>query len=206
VVTLARDADKKTEVVELAKAAAAATDSTEAAAATAEAAWPETDEVPVTQAADTSSIDGEISRVELEKRAADEDKEKADADSSTDFGPDGAFYPLKGKCLEIRLAQYTYKVCPFGDAKQDHTSLGTFEGWADGGHTTMNFRGGQSCWNGPARSMTVTFECGSEDRLLAVDEPSKCAYASRVSTPAACDAGAANELRLELGSVKHDEL
>jgi hypothetical protein len=46
--------------------------------------------------------------------------------------------------------------------------------------------------------MTVTFECGSTDAILAVDEPDKCAYTARFATPAACDGTSAQELRLEL--------
>ena len=96
-----------------------------------------------------------------------------------------------------------YKVCPFGAATQDHTSLGSFTGWkpaaGDGdGHTVMLFTGGQHCWNGPARSMTVTVECGETETLHTVDEPEKCAYAARLTTPAACDAKFARALRMEL--------
>ena len=103
-----------------------------------------------------------------------------------------------------------YKVCPFGAATQDSTSLGSFSGWraaadgaaaaasADANHTVMLFTGGQHCWNGPARSMTVTVECGETEALHSVDEPEKCSYASKLSTPAACDAKFARALRLEL--------
>jgi len=56
--------------------------------------------------------------------------------------------------------------------------------------------------------MTVTLECGVEDELSNVSEPSKCTYASILKTPAACDAKHAQELRLELGGepMLHDEL
>lgn len=136
--------------------------------------------------------------------------DKAQEDEKTDFGPDAAFYPLKGKCLELRTPQYTYSVCPFGSAKQDSTSLGTFAGWGgasssgEGGaappadYSKMRFTGGQTCWNGPARSMTLTLECGAEDAVLDALEPEKCAYAARLVTPAACDGRAAQALRLEL--------
>ena len=107
-------------------------------------------------------------------------------------------------------ARRRYKVCPFGAATQDSTSLGSFSGWraaadagaaaaaADANHTVMLFTGGQHCWNGPARSMTVTVECGEAEALHSVDEPEKCSYASKLSTPAACDAKFARALRLEL--------
>ena len=52
--------------------------------------------------------------------------------------------------------------------------------------------------------MTVTLECGPAEVLYGVDEPEKCTYAATLSTPAACDGTAAQELRLELEG--HDEL
>ena len=65
------------------------------------------------------------------------------------------------------------------------------------------------CWNGPARSLTLTFECGSTDALSNVDEPEKCAYTARMTTPAACEPRHAEMLRLELqgeNGAAHDEL
>lgn len=54
------------------------------------------------------------------------------------------------------------------------------------------------CWNGPARSLKLIFECGNVDAMLSADEPEKCAYAARFSTPAVCDGKFARELQLEL--------
>jgi len=45
-------------------------------------------------------------------------------DGTTDFGPDAVFFPLKGKCFDLRVNQYTYQACPFGNAKQDSVTLG----------------------------------------------------------------------------------
>lgn len=120
-----------------------------------------------------------------------------------DFGPDSSFFPLKGKCFDLRVNQYTYTVCPFGSAKQDGTNLGNFESWGkrDDGTTdysVMKFTNGQYCWNGPHRSLKVNLSCGSFDAVLKVDEPEKCTYAADFQTPAACDGKYARELRLEL--------
>ena len=47
-----------------------------------------------------------------------------------DFGPNDAFYSLKGQCFEYTDSQYTYKLCPFDRASQrgkhggSETSLG----------------------------------------------------------------------------------
>ncbi|KAA0146712.1 hypothetical protein FNF27_06829 [Cafeteria roenbergensis] len=199
-VQLARDANAKTQAEGVAKAVARAAASPQDAEAAADAiAWPGDDTTPPVAESATSTVDAEIARVQSDRDAAEADRKSAAADTVNDYGPDSAFYPLKGKCFEISITQYTYKICPFVDAKQDFTSLGKFSGWQEGSdHSVMLFTDGQSCWNGPARSMTVSFECGSEDKVLAVDEPSKCAYSSRMSTPAACDANAAKALRLEL--------
>lgn len=69
----------------------------------------------------------------------------------------------------------------------------------------MDFTGGSTCWNGPSRSLKLQMECGVKEAMLAVDEPSKCTYVARFSTPAACDATAARELRLELSSTGWEE-
>jgi protein kinase C substrate 80K-H len=103
----------------------------------------------------------------------------------------------------------SYKVCPFGSASQDSTSLGTFSGWGaaaagssggegGGDYGLMKFTGGQTCWNGPARSLTLTLVCGAEDAVSAFSEPEKCTYAATLTTPAACDGRATQALRLDL--------
>ena len=94
-------------------------------------------------------------------------------------------------------------MCPYGRAEQDGTHLGSYTGWKSGAdgkpdHTTMLLPGGSLCWNGPARSIEVHFECGVDDRLLSVDEPSKCTYAAKASSPAACDGRATKELLMSL--------
>ena len=45
---------------------------------------------------------------------------------------------------------------------------------------------GQHCWNGPARSLTVTMRCGGADAVLKVEEPEVCVYAMDMESPAAC--------------------
>ena len=81
-------------------------------------------------------------------------------------------------------------MCPFGQAKQKgsdggSTSLGNWEGF-DHGHSVMKFTHGQHCWNGPARSLTVTMRCGGADAVLKVEEPEVCVYAMDMESPAAC--------------------
>ena len=37
----------------------------------------------------------------------------------------------------------------------------------------MKFTGGQTCWNGPARSTQVHLHCGGDNQLTAVSEPNR---------------------------------
>lgn len=147
-----------------------------------------------------SAARSEESRVQGELSSAEEE-------GKVDFGPDSAFFKLKGATLELKVNQYTYKAEPFGEAKQDFTSLGRFSGWGTkkdaagaevADYSAMKFSGGQSCWNGPQRSFTLHFSCGAKDELLSVQEDEKCVYSGRATTPAACDGKAARALQLEL--------
>lgn len=100
----------------------------------------------------------------------------------------------------VYLSQkYTYKLCPFKDAKQDYTNLGKWQGWGNSTSPTgeqskdyskMQFSKGQRCWNGPERSVAVTVECGAVDEILSVDEPSTCVYQMHAQTYVACTAQA----------------
>ena len=101
------------------------------------------------------------------------------------------------------------KVCPFKYAKQDSVDLGKFKDLAftpappsasSNGNAgqpaakaaasaevvTMTFDEGAKCWNGPKRSLKLTFTCGAVDELLEVQEPETCAYVATMTTPAAC--------------------
>jgi protein kinase C substrate 80K-H len=66
----------------------------------------------------------------------------------------------------------------------------------------MVFDSGTQCWNGPARSMTVKFRCGTGAapaagssssmsggliKILSVTEPEKCEYVAEVETPLVCN-------------------
>jgi protein kinase C substrate 80K-H len=115
-----------------------------------------------------------LSKAKGEESAAQGEVTRLEGESTTDFGPAGAFFPLKGQCFDLRFQQYTYSVCPFGSAKQDGTSLGTYSGWGEregGGkdYKKMLFTSGAHCWNGPSRSIRVAFECGEDTKLLAVE-------------------------------------
>ena len=103
------------------------------------------------------------------------------------------------------MSLFSYTVCPFDKSPQKpkhgggETNLGKWEEWSMG-QREMKFGGGQGCWNGPQRSMTVTVVCGLETRILSVGEPSKCVYTAAMETPAACASPTGGPSR------PHDEL
>jgi protein kinase C substrate 80K-H len=129
-----------------------------------------------------------------------------------DYGKYNVLEPLHGKCFEIAVQQYTYKICPYDKASQIEkgrpTDLGKFDKY-DSEKNEMHFHNGAKCWNGPKRSMTVTFECGAESRVFGVEEPEKCTYTMHFVTPAVCDEEHAQVLKMnldaELGGDDEDQ-
>ena len=99
-----------------------------------------------------------------------------------------AFQALSRQCFSWAPegAPFTYEMCPYDKASQGSTSLGRWDGFGGGGHTEMRFSNGQVCWNGPARSLVVSVECGEANKIITVDEPEVCKYTMRFATPAAC--------------------
>jgi Glucosidase II beta subunit-like protein len=50
----------------------------------------------------------------------------------------------------------------------------------------MIYDRGAQCWNGPQRSARIDLECGAENLVLKVTEPSKCEYYIKMKSPAVC--------------------
>ncbi|KAA6428325.1 MAG: hypothetical protein FRX49_01921 [Trebouxia sp. A1-2] len=129
--------------------------------------------------------------VKANGRLHDLKKQQTDLEAKLahDYGLEGAFGALVDECYDAQVDKYTYSVCPFKDAFQKEgaskTSLGTWAGLTDDS-TVMRFSNGQACWQGPARSMTVSVKCGSTEKLQKVEEPSRCEYVATLLTPAAC--------------------
>lgn len=119
---------------------------------------------------------------------------KIESELSSDFGPGQVYMPLKGKCFNFKDREYTYSLCLFERATQESTSgmqteLGRWAGWsgpADNVYSRQKYEGGIQCWNGPTRSAVINIACGVEDKVVAVNEPSKCEYVYDFITPAAC--------------------
>ena len=123
---------------------------------------------------------------------------------STFFGPNMELAHMVGECYVAKIETYKYEVCPFGDAKQDTTKLGTMKALELKEPRTMVFSSGERCWNGPSRSITVTLRCGGENVLAEVEEPSRCEYAATLYTPAACDAEEVEALERELAEIEEE--
>jgi len=120
-------------------------------------------------------------KVRRNKGRIEELKQKLEALSSDHLG----YAALDGKLITRKVGEFDYKLNFFADAKQGHTSLGKWGGWT-GKHSGI-FKGGTKCWEGPNRELTVNFQCGAEEVLEDVAEPSKCVYEAVVSHPGACE-------------------
>ena len=131
--------------------------------------------------------------------------EELRANIERDYGPDDALVSLLGQCFEQKIDKYKYSVCPFGEAKQDGTRLGkNTDAHIDQttGIATLKFEGGEGCWNGPSRSLTLTLKCSDRDRLTSVEEPSRCEYVGVFHTPVACTDAVLRELERELTELE----
>ena len=141
----------------------------------------------VCRGAAAGGVDGGAGRGEQRRGSRARAAQEADAD----YGAREQFAGWEGACFESKKhGEWTYEVCPFAQAKQKgsdggSTSLGNWEGF-DQGHSVMKFTHGQHCWNGPARSLTVTMRCGGADAVLKVEEPEVCVYAMDMESLAAC--------------------
>ena len=135
-----------------------------------------------------NDADRDLRDVEREMKTLAESLDK-------NYGEDSVFAVLHGQCFEYTDNEYTYKMCPFDFSSQRgkhggaETRLGSWGEWTgpeEDRHSRMKFSGGQTCWNGPARSAEIYLHCGAENVLSAVSEPNRCEYEMHFSTPAVC--------------------
>ena len=124
-----------------------------------------------------------------------------------EYGDEDEFSPLYSQCYEYTDREYTYKMCAFSKVTQRsknggrETNLGNWGKWngpSNNRYSVMLYEDGEKCWNGPARSATITLVCGLEDQLLSASEPNRCEYAMEFSTPAVCE--------LKKHNIEHTEL
>lgn len=144
--------------------------------------------------------DDEVNIVATDEAQADRAALKAASDQLTDaesrlkkfeetnkhdLGPDMAFGPIQDKCFSTKSGKYEYELCLFAKAKQDYTSIGSFDSWDDD-YSVMRYTRGQYCAGFGSREFTVALACGSTEQLLDVAETETCRYAATFKTPAAC--------------------
>jgi len=145
----------------------------------------------------------ELNSLRSDKLKLEKQLEDIRALQAHDYGQDSEYLKLQGQCFQHTLRQYTYEFCPYDRADQKEgsssTSLGRWKGWDNSAPvSTMLFTEGQRCWQGPARSLSVQVECGVSNSILSVEEPNKCVYEMKFTSPAACSRAHAQILSLNL--------
>jgi protein kinase C substrate 80K-H len=135
--------------------------------------------------------------------------EEQERDLNQEYGPDGIFRALKGRCVSTDVGEYEYELCWMGQTTQKskkghgNTNMGNFvkidkqladeedradgKGLGKGQRMVMKFENGQGCWNGPNRRTDVWLACAEKDELWRVSESEKCVYRMEVGTPAVCE-------------------
>eukprot|EP00177_Eucheuma_denticulatum_P002384 GFKZ01004271.1.p1 GENE.GFKZ01004271.1~~GFKZ01004271.1.p1 ORF type:complete len:641 (-),score=129.81 GFKZ01004271.1:481-2208(-) len=137
--------------------------------------------------ADQAKWDLEREKSDLERKVRD-----IKGKMGNDYGLDGEFWPLHGKCVRKKMGQYEFEICPFDRVKQFErghmlATVGRYGGWGEEGRGKwMEYKNGDRCWDGPQRSIKVVLQCGEEEDIVGVDEPSRCTYEMKFQTPAVC--------------------
>merc|ERR1719499_207931 len=157
------------------------------------------------------SKDNEIREVERKIRELEKENENISSFLEMDFGENAAFAALSDQCFSVNVEKYTYEMCLFDKAAQKEgsrsTSLGKFKSIQHfDEQTVIKFEGGQSCWKGPQRSLTVNVKCGAKNEVLSATEPSMCAYEMDFRSPTACTNVALLKLESAFGDMYKEEL
>lgn len=102
-----------------------------------------------------------------------------------------ALLALEQPCLTATVDQYTYEVCLLQKATQRGNNFSSRIGVYAGTNRTkdgliMHFDNGDTCWNGPPRSLKAVIGCGTETRLTDVTETERCTYTATIESPAGC--------------------
>ncbi|KAH3860807.1 N-acetylglucosamine-1-phosphotransferase subunit gamma-like [Dreissena polymorpha] len=114
----------------------------------------------------------------------------------SNFSGPALFSRLNGKCFTKTDESYKYEFCPFSNITQHEQSLrwnpysgilGVWQEWEIENNTfiAMVMRQGDTCGN-KHRTMKVFFQCGKDNKVLNVSEPSTCNYHMNFSTPYVC--------------------
>ena len=95
----------------------------------------------------------------------------------------------KDQCITSSFGQYSYSLCILGEAKQDSTKLGSWSLDVNRDYAknrTVEYTGGATCWNGIQRKLVVDFECGAQEEITSLSEPSTCQYHAVMKSPCFC--------------------
>eukprot|EP00605_Chrysophyceae_sp_TOSAG23-4_P000527 GSChrysophyteH1.ASY1.ANO1.596.1 assembled CDS len=149
--------------------------------------------------ADAQALQDKAEQLRQEKKDLESMASRSADVLKFDYGEGEHLYPLSGKCPSIYHRGYTYRVCPYAQAKQDNTLVGNFHSYrkvknrATGEEEHwLQFRQGQYCHaSRKAREMDVRMECSDEEepRLSDVDEYEVCAYRAVLHTHTVCMEG-----------------
>ena len=107
-------------------------------------------------------------------------------------------FNVRDQCAQLQVASYLYSICIFGDAKQDQTKLGNWKYDPSRDYSlnhTVEYLGGQRCWNGIERKLVVDFKCGEKEEIVSITEPSTCSYYAIMKSPCFCTESYVAELK-----------
>lgn len=113
---------------------------------------------------------------------------------------------LKGQTFKFDFQDYTYELRPFEGTWQNQKnsakgaqgpSMGRWDSFAENTYSSwakdkfdysrMHYRNGDRCWNGIVRTTEVHVVCGTENKLVHMEEPSMCHYQLVFESPAICE-------------------
>ena len=141
---------------------------------------------PEAEAARSAQKEAQRTKRDLDKQLRDVREE-----AELDFGPEDEFYRMKGRCFTRDSGGETYHLCPFGESRQGHRSIGRWEGWVaqtewHSKYRMMRFTGGDSLGCPQPRALDVQVDCGVEEQIVRVEELEMCKYSMLFLCPAAC--------------------
>ena len=93
-----------------------------------------------------------------------------------------------------------FKACPFNNVSMAHRTLGRWQKPASGSSLTetMEFANGDYTWDCPKRTGRLQFVCGDANKLVSMQEPTKCTFEGVFATPCACTQQLIDNITAEL--------
>ncbi|GMM27584.1 Gtb1 protein [Martiniozyma asiatica (nom. inval.)] len=140
-----------------------------------------------------SEIERGLGILDLRNKEIERELKHKNNENSVYYGPDDILRSMDG-CVISHIGSYDYKLCWKGNLEQissdgNIVKIGHFseiEFDSSLSKYTIEYSGGQRCWNGPVRRATAEIECGTNENILVVTEPEKCIYNIKVVSPIGC--------------------